>query len=65
MKTKIERINLTIARRPKGNYEAYAPISVKPKWGGGGRVGHRVGILTFSKRNYQNPYPRAKKNCQN
>ena len=30
-----------------------------------GRVGHRVGILTFSKKNYQNPHPRAKNNCQN
>ena len=42
-----------------------APISVKPEGGGGGGVGHRVGILTFSKKNYQNPHPRAKKNCQN
>ena len=35
---------------------AYAPIIVKPegKW-----VRHRVGILTFSKKNYQNPHPRA------
>ena len=31
----------------------------------GGWVGHRVGILTFSKKNYQNPHPRAKNNCQN
>ena len=23
----------------------------------GGGVGHRVGILTFSKKNYQNPHP--------
>ena len=38
------------------------PISVKPERGGGG---HMVGILTFSKKNYQNPHPRAKKNCQN
>ena len=30
---------------------AYAPINVKPEGGGG--VGHRVGILTFSKKNYQ------------
>ena len=30
-----------------------------PRVGGG--VGHRVGILTFSKRNYQNPHPWAKK----
>ena len=28
--------------------------------GGGGGVGHRVGILTFSKKNYQNPHPRVK-----
>ena len=39
-----------------------APISVKPEGGG---VGHRVGILTFSKKNYQNPHLQAKKNCQN
>ena len=37
-----------------------APISVKPDGGGGG-VGHRVGILTFSKRDYQNPPPPGKK----
>ena len=42
-----------------------APISVKPEGRGGGGVGHRVGILTFSKKNYQNPHPRAKTNCQN
>ena len=30
----------------------------------GGGVGHRVGILTFSEKNYQNPHPRAKNNCQ-
>ena len=41
---------------------SYAPINVKPE---GGEVGHRVGILTFSKTNYQNPHPRAKNNCQN
>ena len=41
---------------------SYAPIGVKPEGGGG--VGHRVGTLTFSKENYQNPHPRAKKNCQ-
>ena len=29
--------------------------------GGGGGVGHRVGILTFSKKNYQNPHPRGEK----
>ena len=28
-------------------------------------IGHRVGILTFSKKNYQNSHPQAKKNCQN
>ena len=37
-----------------------APISVKPEGGGG--VGNRVGILTFSEKNYQNPHPRAKNN---
>ena len=42
--------------------EDYAPINVKPE---GGRGGHRVGILTFSKRNYQNPHPWTKDNCQN
>ena len=35
-----------------------APISVKPE--GGGEVGHKVGILTFSEKIYQNPHPRAK-----
>ena len=37
-----------------------------PREGGGGRggFGHRVGILIFSKRNYQNPHPRAKNNGQ-
>ena len=39
-------------------------LSVSSPRGGGG-VGHRVGILTFSKKDYQNPHPRAKKNCQN
>ena len=29
--------------------------------GGGGGVRHRVGILTFSKKKFQNPHPRAKK----
>ena len=38
-------------------------LSVSSPRGGG--VGHRVGILTFSKKNYQNPHPWAKKNCQN
>ena len=30
----------------------YASINVKPEggWGGGGGVGHRVGILTFSEK---------------
>ena len=35
-----------------------APINVKPEGGGG--VGHRVGILTFSEKNYQNSNPRQK-----
>ena len=35
-------------------------LSVSSPRGGGG-VGHRVGILTFSKKNYQNPHHRAKK----
>ena len=35
-------------------------LSVSSPRGGGG-VGHKVGILTFSKKNYQNPHPRAKK----
>ena len=39
----------------------YAPVDVKPEGG----VGYRVGFLTFSKKNYQNPHPRAKNNCQN
>ena len=39
-------------------------LSVSSPREGGGGVGHRVGILTFSKKNYQNPHPRAKKNCQ-
>ena len=39
-------------------------LSMSSQRGGGG-VGHRVGILTFSKKNYQNPNPRAKNNCQN
>ena len=49
----------------------YAPISVKPNggggalWGGGVGVEHRVGILAFPKKGYQNPNPRVKKNCQN
>ena len=38
-----------------------APISVKPEGGGGGGVGHRVGILTFSKKNYQIPTPGRKR----
>ena len=38
-------------------------LSVSSPRGGG--VGHRVGILTFSKKNCQNPHPWAKKNCQN
>ena len=40
-------------------------LSMSSPRGRGGGVGHRVGILTFSKKNYQNPHPRAKKNCQN
>ena len=35
-----------------------------PRGGGGGGVGHRVGILTFSNKDYQNPNPRAKNNGQ-
>ena len=35
----------------------YALINVKPEGGGRGWVMHRVGILTFSKKNYQNPHP--------
>ena len=31
----------------------------------GSYEGHRVGILTFSKKDQQNPHPRAKNNCQN
>ena len=46
------------------SFKDNAPINVKPEVGGGG-AGHRVGILTFSKKNYQNPHPRAKNNCQN
>ena len=37
-----------------GNY--YAPINVKPQGGGGG-VGHGVGILTFSFKKIQIPHP--------
>ena len=38
-----------------------ASINVKPEgWG----VGHRVGILTVSKKNCQNPHTRAKNNCR-
>ena len=38
-------------------------LSMSSPWGGG--VGHRVGILTVSKKKYQNPHPRAKNNYQN
>ena len=48
----------------KGEFRDWtnAPINVKPEGEG---VGHRVGILTFSKKNYQNPHHRAKNNYQN
>ena len=38
---------------------SYAPINVKPEGGGGGG-GHRVGILTFSKKVIKFPTPGQK-----
>ena len=41
----------------------YAPISVKPEGGGGG-VGHRVGILTCSKKIIKIPTPGEKESSK-
>ena len=40
-------------------------LSMSSPKGGGAGVGHRVGISTFFKKNYQNPHTQVKNNCQN